>query len=52
MLIAEMAAKYKSENKTLTNRLNELYKEVGYFYDTQDSFTLKGKDEQQKFIPN
>ncbi len=44
MLIAEMAAKYKSENKTLINRLNELYKEVGYFYDTQDSFTLKGKD--------
>lgn len=44
MLIAEMAAYYKSQNKTLADRLEELYKEYGYYLDTQESFTLKGKD--------
>lgn len=44
MLISEMAAKYKAEGKTLIDRLNEIYAEYGYFLDTQESFTLKGKD--------
>ncbi len=44
MLICEMAAFYKAQGKNLFERLNELYEEFGYYLDTQDSFTLKGKD--------
>lgn len=44
MLIAEMAAYYKSQNKTLYDRYIELCEEFGYFIDSQDSFTMKGKD--------
>lgn len=44
MLIAEMAAELKSQGKTLVDRLNEIYDEFGYYIDTQESFTLKGKD--------
>lgn len=48
MLIAEMAAEYKAEGKTLFDKLDELYSEVGYFLDTQESFTLQGKDGLEK----
>ena len=48
MLIAEMAAEYKAKGKTLFDRLDELYAEVGYFLDTQQSFTLEGKDGLEK----
>ena len=48
MLIAEMAAEYKKDGKHLFDRLNELYNEVGYFLDTQESFTLQGKDGLEK----
>lgn len=48
MLICEMAAYYKSQNKTLLDRLNEIYAEYGYHLETQDSFTLKGKDGLEK----
>lgn len=44
MIIAEMAAKLKTEGKTIADRLAELYDEFGYFLDCQDSFTLNGKD--------
>lgn len=44
MLIAEMAAELKAQGKTLVDRLNEIYDEFGYYIDTQESFTLKGKD--------
>ena len=44
MLIAEMASLLKAENKTLIDRLNELYSEFGYFYDAQDNFILEGKE--------
>lgn len=44
MLICEMASKYKEEGMTLFDKLNDIYKEYGYFKDALDSFTLKGKD--------
>lgn len=48
MLICEMAAKYLSQKKTLLDRLDEIYREYGYYYDALDSFTLKGKDGLEK----
>ncbi len=44
MLICEMAAFWKAHGKTLEDRLEELYREFGYYLDGLDSFTLKGKD--------
>lgn len=44
MLICEMAALYKSQGKTLMDKINELYEKFGYYKDALDSFTLKGKD--------
>ena len=48
MLIAEMAAELKTKQKTLLDRLNEIYQEYGYYIDTQESFTLKGKEGLEK----
>ncbi len=48
MLICQMAAWYKNQGKTLVDGLNELYNEFGYYLDTQDSFTLTGKDGAEK----
>ena len=48
LLICEMAAKAKQENKTLIDKLDEIYKEYGYYQDYLDSFTLKGKDGLEK----
>lgn len=48
LLICEMAAAYKKNNKTLLDRLNELYDEYGYYLDASDSFTLKGKKGSEK----
>lgn len=47
-LICEMAAKAKSEGKTLMDELEELYAEYGYYRDELDSFTIKGRDGQEK----
>lgn len=44
MLICEMAAKLKTEGKTLLDRLAEIYAEYGYYMDALDSFTLEGKN--------
>ena len=44
MLICEMAAYWKQKNKTLVERINEIYTEYGYYLDALDSFTLKGID--------
>ena len=44
MLICQMAAWYKKQGKTLIDRLNEIYDQYGYYFDSLDSFTLKGKD--------
>jgi len=48
LLVCEMAAKLKSEGKTLNDRLNELYSDFGYYYDVQDNLTLKGKENADK----
>lgn len=42
LLICEMAAYYKAQGLTLLQRMEELYKEYGYYKDNLDSFTLKG----------
>lgn len=42
MLICEMAAYFKNEGKTLSDVLDELYSDFGYYYDKTTSYTLKG----------
>lgn len=37
-----MAACYKKQGKTLCDRLQELYREYGYYYDAQASYKLQG----------
>lgn len=44
LLICEVAAMYKAQGITLLDKMNEIYKEYGYYRDALDSFTLKGKD--------
>ncbi|WP_336782161.1 phospho-sugar mutase [Paenibacillus illinoisensis] len=44
MLIAEAAAYYKNQGKTLYDVLQELYRQFGYFLEKLESRTLKGKD--------
>ena len=39
-----MAAELKKQGKTLRDKIDELYREYGYYLDSLDSFTLKGKD--------
>ncbi len=48
MLICEMAAYYKQQNKTLCEVLEEIYKEFGYFYCVQNSFTCEGQSGMAK----
>lgn len=44
MLIAEAAAHYSTQGKTLYDVLQELYEQFGYFLEKLESRTLKGKD--------
>lgn len=48
MLICEMAAEAKNQNKTLIDKLNDIYNEYGYYKDVLESFMLKGKDGIEK----
>ncbi len=48
MLICEMVAYYKTLGKTLCDVLEEIYKEFGYFYCIQKSFTLEGQSGMAK----
>ena len=41
-LIAEMFAYYKTQGISLVSKLNELYKEFGYFSNYLDSFEFEG----------
>ncbi len=41
-LCSEMACFYKNQNKTLIDRLEELYKEYGYFIDKLENIYLEG----------
>lgn len=42
MVIAEMAAYFKKQGKTLVDVLEDLYSTYGYYYDKTTSYTLKG----------
>lgn len=44
MLIAEAAAYYKRQGKTLYDVLQELYRKHGYYMEQLESRTMKGKD--------
>ncbi len=44
LLISEAAAYYKEQGKTLYDVLQELYTKFGYFQESLESRTLKGKD--------
>ncbi|WP_458121100.1 phospho-sugar mutase [Paenibacillus sp. Z6-24] len=44
LLISEAAAYYKQQGKTLYDVLQELYEQFGYFQESLESRTLKGKD--------
>ena len=48
MLICEMAAYFKNEGKTLSDVLDELYADFGYYYDKTTSYTLKGSKALQR----
>lgn len=48
VLIAEMAAIYKSQGLTLLDAIDKIYQEYGYYSDALESFTLKGIDGQDK----
>ena len=48
MLIAEMAAYYKKENKTLLDELEELYKQHGYYFEKLISIVLEGIEGSQR----
>lgn len=44
MLVCEMAAECKAKGITLIDKLNAIYDKLGYYLDSQESYTLKGKD--------
>ncbi|SKC79083.1 phospho-sugar mutase [Maledivibacter halophilus] len=50
MLIAEMAAYYKSRNMNLLDVLRKLYREYGYYKEDLKSITLKGKEGLEKIV--
>lgn len=48
MLIAEMAAYYKTKNKSLYEALQDIYKKYGYYAEKTVSVTMPGKDGMEK----
>ncbi|MDY3929899.1 MAG: phospho-sugar mutase [Clostridia bacterium] len=48
MLIAEMAAYYKTKNMSLYEALQEIYKKYGYYFEKTVSVTMPGKDGMEK----
>ncbi|MCH5184758.1 MAG: phospho-sugar mutase [Oscillospiraceae bacterium] len=48
MLIAEMAAFYKTKGKSLYEALQDIYKKYGYFAEKTVSITMPGKDGMEK----
>jgi len=48
MMIAEMAAYYKTKNMSLFEALQELYKTYGFYSEKTVSFTMPGKDGMEK----
>lgn len=55
LIISEMACLYSNKNKTLIDRLNELYDENGYYYDKVTSYSLDpltGQEEINSLMNN
>ena len=48
MLIAEMAAYYKTKGKSLYEALQDIYEKYGYYNERTLSFTMPGKDGMEK----
>lgn len=48
MLIAEMAAYYKTKGKSLYEAMQDIYKKYGYYAEKTVSFTMPGKDGMEK----
>lgn len=48
MLIAEMAAYYKTKGKSLYEAMQDIYKKYGYFVEQTNSYTMPGKDGMEK----
>ena len=48
MMICEMTAYYKSKGKTLCDVLDDIYREFGYYYCIQKSFTFEGQSGMKK----
>lgn len=48
MLIAEMAAYYKTKGKSLYEALEDIYKEYGYYTERTLAYTMPGKDGMEK----
>ncbi len=48
MLVSEMTAYYKKQNKTLVDRLNEIYDKFGYYEHKLMSYDFPGADGQEK----
>lgn len=48
MLIAEMAAYYNNNGKTLVDALEAIYAEYGYYFDCLETIVLKGKEGAEK----
>ena len=48
VLICEMAAYYKAQGKTLSDRMDELYAEFGTYRNFVDSFAFEGSDGMDK----
>jgi phosphoglucomutase len=48
MLIAEMAAYYKTKDKSLYEALQDIYEKYGYYIEKTVSYTMPGKDGMEK----
>ncbi len=48
MLICEMCAYYKTKGKTLCDVLDDIYREFGYYFCVQKSFTFEGQSGLKK----
>jgi len=48
MLIAEMAAYYRTKGMNLYEALQNIYKKYGYFHESLSNFTMPGKDGMEK----
>ena len=48
VVICEMAAYYKTQNKTLIDVLDKIYAQFGYYRDALDFFTIPGLDGMKK----